>query len=79
MNYLANTRCMFAWAFDRLLPQQLANVNERTHTPVVATVINAVAVEAFLIFYSYNNGVSFYARAVPLDISWRLRLRPWQP
>lgn len=36
MNHLANSRCMFAWAFDRLLPEKLTEVNERTGSPVVA-------------------------------------------
>lgn len=59
MNTLANTRCIFAWAFDRLLPSQLANVNERTHTPVVAIVLNGVLVEALLVFYTFSNQSAF--------------------
>jgi amino acid transporter len=35
-------RAPFAWAFDRLLPSWLAEVNERTHTPVVSILITWV-------------------------------------
>ena len=29
-------RTLFAWSFDRLLPERLSDVNERTHSPVLA-------------------------------------------
>ena len=32
-------RYVFAWSFDRVLPEMLSRVNERTHTPVIATVV----------------------------------------
>jgi amino acid transporter len=35
-------RAPFAWSFDRLLPSRLAEVNERTHTPVVSICITWV-------------------------------------
>jgi APA family basic amino acid/polyamine antiporter len=43
--FLIATRNLFAWSFDRLAPAGVANVNERLHTPVVATIIVAVWVE----------------------------------
>jgi APA family basic amino acid/polyamine antiporter len=36
---IAQTRYIFAWAFDRILPEPVASVSERFHTPVVATVL----------------------------------------
>jgi amino acid transporter len=36
---ISQTRYIFAWAFDRLLPDEVASVNERFHTPIVATVL----------------------------------------
>jgi amino acid transporter len=36
---IASVRYLFAWSFDRVLPAKLASVNERTHTPVVATIV----------------------------------------
>ena len=41
-------RTVFAWAFDRVLPEKLANVNERTHSPVPAIVLIMVLVTAML-------------------------------
>ncbi len=57
------TRCLFAWSFDRLLPSAVANVNERTHSPLVATLITAVVAEIALIAYTFFGGVSFLGGA----------------
>ncbi|HYB16339.1 MAG TPA: APC family permease [Streptosporangiaceae bacterium] len=45
-NTFMPVRTVFAWAFDRLLPAKLADVNERTHSPVPAilTVMSLVTV-----------------------------------
>jgi basic amino acid/polyamine antiporter, APA family len=45
-NSFMPVRTVFAWAFDRLLPSKLANVNERTHSPVpsILTVMGLVTV-----------------------------------
>jgi amino acid transporter len=46
-------RYVFAWSFDRVLPEMLSRVSERTHTPVIATaavfVVNifGAAIQAF--------------------------------
>jgi basic amino acid/polyamine antiporter, APA family len=60
---IAATRCLFAWSFDRLLPAKVASVNDRTHSPVVATLIAAVAAEAALYFYTYFGSVAFLGGA----------------
>ena len=44
---LIGTRNLFAWSFDRLLPGRIADVNDRLHSPVVATVIVAIVIELF--------------------------------
>ena len=41
-------RSVFAWAFDRLLPEKLAEVNERTHSPVPAILLVMGVVTAML-------------------------------
>ena len=43
--FLIATRNLFAWSFDRLAPARVAEVNDRLHTPVVATVVVALWVE----------------------------------
>jgi amino acid transporter len=41
-------RSVFAWAFDRLLPEKFAEVNERTHSPVPAILLVMGIVTAML-------------------------------
>ena len=41
-------RTVFAWAFDRLLPEKFADVNERTHSPVPAILLVMGIVTAML-------------------------------
>ena len=41
-------RSVFAWSFDRLLPEKLAEVNERTHWPVPAILLVMGLVTAML-------------------------------
>ncbi len=43
--FLIATRNIFAWSFDRLAPSGVANISDRLHTPVVATIVVAIWVE----------------------------------
>ncbi len=43
--FLIATRNIFAWSFDRLAPAGVAEVNDRLHTPVIATIVVALWVE----------------------------------
>jgi amino acid transporter len=36
---ISQTRYLFAWSFDRILPERISSVSERTHTPIFATVL----------------------------------------
>ncbi|HET7704254.1 MAG TPA: APC family permease [Candidatus Limnocylindrales bacterium] len=45
------TRSMFAWSFDRLVPQKLSEVHPRYNSPWVAVIVVAVIAESFLILY----------------------------
>ena len=56
---IANTfmpiRSFFAWSFDRLMPEKLADVNDRTHSPVVAIVTVNVIIAALVIWSVTSN------------------------
>jgi APA family basic amino acid/polyamine antiporter len=56
---IANTfmpiRSFFAWSFDRLMPEKLADVNERTHSPVIAIIVVNVIIAALTIWSVYSN------------------------
>src|SRR5260370_10975380 len=56
---IANTfmpiRSFFAWSFDRLMPEKLADVNETTHSPVTAIVVVNVIIAGLVIWSVYSN------------------------
>ena len=49
-NTFMPVRSVFAWAFDRLLPEKLAEVNERTHSPVPAILVAMTFVSLMLLW-----------------------------
>ena len=52
--FLSSTRVIFAAAFDRLLPEKVAEVNERTGTPVNALLLMVVPSILIAYLFSYN-------------------------
>ncbi len=50
-NTFMPVRTIFAWAFDRILPSKLSEVNERTHAPVPA-IITASAIVLIILIWS---------------------------
>ena len=56
---IANTfmpiRSLFAWSFDRLMPEKLAAVNPRTHSPIRAIVLVNVIIAGLTIWSVYSN------------------------
>ncbi len=48
---LIATRAMFAWSFDRLVPEKLSEVHPRYNSPWVAVIVVAVIAEVFLVLY----------------------------
>jgi len=54
--YMWLTRSMFAWSFDRVMPEKLSKVSERFHTPVLANVaiaIGMIITEAVFIYTTF--------------------------
>ena len=54
--YMAGSRVIFAWAYDRLIPAKLADVNDRLHSPVLAIVVVIIANA----FWAYMNAYQGY-------------------
>ncbi len=62
--FMLGTRNLFAWAFDRLLPQSLADVSERFHSPVKAIVTIAAVVEVINILNVYAGLSAFLVNII---------------
>jgi len=48
-------RALFAWAFDQVIPERIASVNERTHTPVLTLGLIGIASIPFLYAAAYTH------------------------
>lgn len=51
------TRNLFAWSFDRVVPKAFADINERTQTPVYATLIMILGALFFTYIAEYQFGL----------------------
>jgi amino acid transporter len=54
--FLSSTRVVFAAAFDRLLPEKVAELDERTGTPVNAMLLMVIPAVLVSLLYAYNVG-----------------------
>jgi amino acid transporter len=57
--FLSSTRVIFAAAFDRLLPESVAKLDERTGTPVNALLL--MIVPSILVAYLFNYNIASFA------------------
>ncbi len=55
------TRYIFAWAFDRILPERTADIDERTHAPRNALIIVAIVSLVFALLLTFNSNFTFVA------------------
>jgi amino acid transporter len=53
--YLMGTRNMLAYSFDRVLPTKVSEVNDRTHTPIIALVIVMILMVGFQAGFVYSS------------------------
>lgn len=52
------SRSMFAWSFDRIMPEKLSQVDARTHSPVIAIAIVTVLAIASTAIYAFTTWFS---------------------
>jgi len=81
---LIGTRNLFAWSFDRVLPGRLADVNDRLHSPVIATVIVAIVIELFTFitikttFFGNLLGLAAFSALVGVIMSFTAIIFPYR-
>jgi len=69
LNFMLITRMIFAWSFDRVFPEKMSEVNERTRSPIWAVVFVIIVSEFFLIVMTYTTFLSGLAAAIGLFIA----------
>lgn len=68
-DFIPVVRNMFAWSFDRVGPERLADVNPRSNSPVKAIILTAVVGEILLILFVYTSfSVAFANTTILLNL-----------
>jgi amino acid transporter len=67
--FLSSTRVIFAAAFDRILPERVADVSERRHVPVWALVLMLVPSIGVGALYAYTSNFATYILDATLVIA----------
>jgi basic amino acid/polyamine antiporter, APA family len=67
--FLSSTRVIFAAAFDRILPERVADVSEKRHVPVLALVLMLVPSLVVSGFYAYTTSFKTYILDATLVIA----------
>lgn len=63
--FLAGSRILFAWSYDRIAPTRLASVNDRFHSPIIALIVCLVANIVWAGFTAFGG---FYASFMNLSL-----------
>jgi APA family basic amino acid/polyamine antiporter len=63
------SRSMFAWSFDRIMPEKLSQVDARTHSPVIAIAIVTVLAIASTAIYAFTTWFSTLAVLLGLTLT----------
>ena len=69
LNFMLITRMIFAWSFDRVFPEKMSEVNERTRSPIWAVVFVIIVSWIFLVIMTYTTFLSGLAAAIGLFIA----------
>jgi amino acid transporter len=64
------SRNIFAWSFDRILPEKLAEVHPRTHSPVYAVAVITVVGIISVIILAFNPSLTFLVGLFGLSITY---------
>lgn len=48
-------RTLFAWSFDRVLPEKLSEINEKTHSPIPAIIVVTILVAAIMTWSTFSS------------------------
>jgi len=67
--FLSSTRVIFAAAFDRVLPEKVADVSEKRHVPVWGLILMLVPAILVSAFYAYTNQFKTYILDATLVIA----------
>jgi APA family basic amino acid/polyamine antiporter len=67
--FLSSTRVIFAAAFDRILPEKVADVSEKRHVPVWALVLMLVPSVGVTALYAYTSNFATYILDATLVIA----------
>jgi amino acid transporter len=52
------SRCIFAWAFDRVVPEKLGSVSPKYHIPIPAIALSGVVCTLFFLLFQYVYGLA---------------------
>jgi len=64
------SRNLFAWSFDRLMPDRIAEVSERTHSPVNAMIVIAVVSLISVVIVGTNQNLTFIVGLFGLTVTY---------
>jgi len=64
------SRSLFAWSFDRLIPDRIAEVNERTHSPLNAMIVIAVISLISVVIVGTNQSLTFIVGLFGLTVTY---------
>ncbi len=63
------SRSMFAWSFDRIMPERLSQVDSRTHSPVIAILIVTLLAIASTAIYAFTTWFSTLSVLLGLSLT----------
>lgn len=69
MTIMLASRCMLAWSFDKVMPEKLSEVDERTHSPIIAVIVVSLAFIASTAVYAFTEWLTTLTVLFPLTLT----------